>query len=45
MAYRPRSLTGRLALYFGVPKSKIRDFMMTGGALICIVIGLLVVLR
>lgn len=45
MARRPRSLTGRLALYFGVPKAKIRDSMVTGLALLCLVIGLLAFLR
>jgi hypothetical protein len=45
MARRPRSLTGRMALYFGVPKSKVRDTLVTGVALIGLVIALLMFLR
>ncbi len=45
MARRPRSLTGRMALFFGVPKSQIRDWLVTGLALIGLVIALLAFLR
>lgn len=45
MAYRPRTMTGRLAMYFGVTKAKIREWTVTGAALLCIVIALLAFLR
>jgi hypothetical protein len=41
MQYRARTLTGRLALYFGVTKAKVRDVFLVAGVGIAVIAGLL----
>ena len=45
MAYKAKTLTGRIALHFGVTKANVRDYFLVGTFAVFGVVGLLVVLK
>lgn len=45
MAYKARTFTGRIALYFGVTKERVRHYYLAGTFALFGIAGLLVVLK